>query len=251
MTRDQIGLRIGAVCLILGSIAVLGFRLAHGDLPTDTGAEALAFVASRPTYPLIHLGDSLGVLIWAGGLVALSGALTHRAAWALGRLGAASVLVGAAVHITEFSVDGYALPTLVSAWVSASPSQRADLEAGARLALVIIGGPSTSALLILWGTTLLLFGLAVWLEGYFIGLGWTGMLIGAAITALGTIQFLRPNVIFPGVLLYGVGTIVSQLWTLVLGVAMLMTARGGAMHAPTTSPEDISVGAVSSKNDDE
>src|SRR4051794_26596301 len=109
MTREQVSLRIGAVCLVVGSVVAFVFRVfLHGDLPTDTGEAALAFVASRPIYPFVHLGDWLGVLIWAGGLVALSGSLTHGAAWAIGRLGAASVLVGAAIHITEFSVDGYA-----------------------------------------------------------------------------------------------------------------------------------------------
>jgi hypothetical protein len=232
MSREQISLRIGAVCLILGSLAVFIFRISHGDLPTDTGAAALSFVAARPLYPLIHLGDWLGVLIWAGGLVALSGSLTHRAAWALGRLGAASVLVGAAVHITEFSVDGYALPTLAATWASAAPAERANLENGARLALVVIGGPSTSALVILWGSTLVLFGLAVWREGYAAWLGWTGVVIGAVIFVLGAIQFLKPNVVFPGVILYGGGTIVSQLWTFILAIAMWRRS-GGARIAQT------------------
>jgi hypothetical protein len=158
------------------------------------------------------------VLVWSGGLVAFSASLTDRSAWALGRLGAASVLVGAAVHITEFSIDGYALPTLASAWAVATPADRASLEYGARLALVVIGGPSTSALVILWGSTLILFGLAARSDGYSDSLGWTGVIIGVAVFVLGAIQFLKPNVIFPGVIFYGFGTIATQLWTLALGV---------------------------------
>jgi hypothetical protein len=232
MTREQRSHRIGAVCLLLGSVCVLVFRLAHGDLPTDTGEAALSFVTSHPLYPLVHLGDWLGVLVWAGGLVALSGSLTHPGAWAVGRLGAASVLVGAAVHIAEFSIDGYALPTLAATWAVAAPADRPALESGARLVLVAIGGPSTSALVILWGSTLALYGLAVKEEGYSVWLGWTGVTLGAVIFVLGTIQFLRPNVIFPGVLLYGGGTVVSQLWTFVLGVAMWRRG-GGAGGGPT------------------
>jgi hypothetical protein len=219
MARQQILLRIGAVCVVVGSVIVLACRRAHGDLPTDTGEAALSYVASYPIYALVHLGDVLGVLVWAGGLVALSGALTHRVASAVGRLGAVSVLVGAAVHIAEFSIDGYALPTLAETWAVASPSERPDLEFGARLVLVAIGGPSTIALVMLWGSTLVLYGLAVKKEGYSSWLGWTGVITGAVITVLGTIQFLKPN-IFPGALFYGGGTLVSQLWTVVLGVAM-------------------------------
>ena len=232
MARQQILLRIGAVCVVVGSVIVLACRRAHGDLPTDTGEAALSYVASYPIYALVHLGDVLGVLVWAGGLVALSGALTHRVASAVGRLGAVSVLVGAAVHIAEFSVDGYALPTLAETWALASPSERPDLEFGARLVLVAIGGPSTIALIMLWGSTLVLYGLAVKKEGYSSWLGWTGVITGAVIAVLGTIQFLKPN-IFPGALFYGGGTLVSQLWTVVLGAAMW--CRGGteadARHA--------------------
>lgn len=226
MTREQRCLRIGAVCLIVGSLCVLVFRGAHGDLPTDTGEAALSYVASYPLYPLVHLGDGLGVLVWAGGLVALSGSLRHRVAWTVGRLGAASVLVGAAVHIAEFSIDGYALPTLAATWAVAAPAERPSLEYGARLVLVALGGPSTSALIMLWGSTLALYGLALKKEGYSIGLGWTGVVLGTVIGVLGTIQFLRPNVIFPGVLFYGGGTLVSQLWTFVLGIAMWRRAGG-------------------------
>ena len=186
--------------MVDGSVIAFVFRtVLHGDLPTDTGEAALSYVASHPIYPLVHLGDVLGVLLWACGLVALSGSLTHRVAWAIGRLAAASVLVGAAVHIAEFSIDGYALSTLSDTWAVASPSQRPDLEFGARLVLVAIGGPSTIALMILWGSTFILYGLAVKKEGYSIWLGWTGVVLGAAIFVLGTIQFLEPN-IFPGVL---------------------------------------------------
>ena len=116
------------------------------------------------------------------------------------------------------------------AWALASPSERPDLEFGARLALVISGGPSTSSLVILWGTTLVLYGLAVKMERYSIWLGWTGVVLGAAIFALGTIQFLEPN-IFPGALFYGGGAFVSQIWTIVLGVAMWRRAGTNASYA--------------------
>src|SRR3982074_3275534 len=98
MTREQLASRIAAVCLIAGSTCVLLVRVNHGDLPTDTGEEALRFVAARPLYPLIHFADWLGVLIWTGGLVALAASLNGPAAWVLGRLGAAIAVLGAAVH---------------------------------------------------------------------------------------------------------------------------------------------------------
>jgi len=228
--NDRLSLWIGALCLILSSIVLLYDRaVAHGDLPTDTGEAALSFVSSRHPYSLVHLVDWLSVLAWSLGLVALSGALTRRAAWVLGRLGAASVLVGAAVHIGEFSVDGYALPTLAHEWVSASGAQRTNLENGARLALVIIGGPSLASLIVLWGIALPLYGLALRAEGYSAVLGWAGVVIGVAILIGGVAQYLAPNS-FPGAIIYGGGTIASQLWTLLLGIAMWI--RGRSVGAP-------------------
>lgn len=222
---ERLGLRIGALCLIISSIVLVYDRaVAHGDLPTDTGEAALSFVAARHGYPLVHLVDWLGVLAWALGLVALAGTLTRRTAWTLGRLGAASVLVGAAAHVGEFSVDGYALPTLAHEWVTASGAQRADLEHGARLALVIIGGPSLASLVILWGVALPLYGLAVAAEGYSPVLGWAGVLIGVATFVGGAVEYLAPNS-FPGAIVYGGGTIVTQLWTLILGIAMWIRGR--------------------------
>lgn len=238
LTREGLSQRIGAVCLVVGSIAVLAFRIAHGDLPTDTGRAALAYVAAHPMYPLVHFGDWLGILVWAGGLIALSASLTHRAAWVIGVLGSANVLVGAAVHITEFSVDGYALPTLAKAWAVAAPAQQPELEYGARLALVIIGGPSTSALVILWGSAVVLFGLAVLREGYSRWLSWAGVVVGAAIVVLGTIQFLDPNEIYPGVLFYGGGTVASQLWSLILGMAMWQRAGSASVRENLSGPDE-------------
>ena len=165
---------------------------------------------------------------WSAGLVALSSSLMHRVAWAVGRLGAVSVLVGVAVHFFEFSIDGFALPTLAHTWSVASPAERPNLEFGARLVLVAIGGPAVSALVVLWGSTLALYGLAVKKEGYPSWLGWTGLVLGAVIFLLGTIFYLEPN-IFPGVALFGGGTVVAQLWTLVLGIAMWRRAGTAAV----------------------
>ena len=52
MAREQISLRIGAVCVIIGSVIVLAFRIAHSDPPTDTGEAALSYVESYTQYIL-------------------------------------------------------------------------------------------------------------------------------------------------------------------------------------------------------
>jgi hypothetical protein len=231
-TQEQIGLRIGAVCLVVGSVLVLIFRTLHGDLPADKGgAASLSYVASYPIYRAMHLGDVLGFLIFAGGLFMLSDSLAHRVARAVGRLGAVSVLVGAAIHATEFSIDGYALTTLAQAWAAAGPSQRPNLEMSADVALALLGGPATLSLAVVWGSTLILYGLAVKQEGYSLWLGWTGMILGIVIFIMAITQFLIPN-IYPGALLFGGGAYAAHLWSICLGIALWRRAQAISQASP-------------------
>src|SRR5579859_2050112 len=99
------------------------------------------------------------------------------------------------------------------ACVSASPTDRASLENGARLALLIVGGSSVSPLLLSWGPTCILFGLATQRDSYGAGLSWTGVDIGTVILILAAINHVKPNVVYPVVILHGGGTILPQLWT--------------------------------------
>ena len=234
LMREQVVLRIGAICLVVGSMLIVVSRLLHGDLPADKGgAAALSYVASYPIYPLVHFADVVGFLIYAGGLVTLSSSLTHSVAWAIGRLGIASVLVGAAVHVVDFSIDGFGLPMLANAWAATSPSERPSLELGAQVVLAAIGGPSVIALIFVWGSTLAVYGLAVKMEGYSSWLGWAGVILGAVIFIMGTIFYLKPN-IYPGALFYGGDTLLAHLWAIVLGIAMW---RRATLFTLTPAPQ--------------
>jgi hypothetical protein len=230
-THEQRILKTGAVCLIAGSTGVIAFRIAHGDLPTDSGRAALSYVVSRPIYPIVHFGDVLGFLAWTVGLVALSDSLRDRIASTLGRVGLVSAAVGLAVHVTEFTIDGFALPMLAKQWATATPSDQRSLESDARLLLVALGGPGVTSLVLLWGVTLVLYAAAVKQEGYSALLGWIGIVVGVLIVVVGTGFYLRPNS-FPGVVLFGGGTLVAHLWTLTLGISMWLRAAHLSLHNP-------------------
>jgi len=232
---DPAALRLGAVCVILGGIAVFGFRLAHGDLPAARPEAALRFITNHPAYAGVHLGAIGGVLVWGGGLVTLSGTLRHRFARVLGRLGAASVLVGAAMFIVDFSIDGVAGQALAKAWAAARPLGRADLVRAADTAFTMLRGTSLTSVAILWGLPLVLFGRAVLFEGYPSWLGWTGLAVGAATIVGATTLALQPD-LFPGVLLYGLLVSVVQLWSLTLGT--LMWRRAGAASGSMALPRN-------------
>jgi hypothetical protein len=219
-TAHLAALKLGAVCAVLGGLAIAGFRLLHGDLPAADAPAALAFITRHPFYAGIHIGTILGVLVWAGGIVALSGTLTSGQAGILGRVGTASVLVGGAVFIVDFSIDGVAGQDLATAWQAAPPAERPELELAARTAFTILRGTSLTSILILWGIPLLLLGRALLLEAYPAWLSWTGMAIGAVIIPAALALLLRED-LFPGVLLYGLLiSILVPLWSLALGLAM-------------------------------
>jgi hypothetical protein len=84
-SADPRALRLGGGCVIIGSLAVGGFRLAHGDLPAADAEAALAFITEHPMYAGVHLGTVLGALVWVAGFVALSGTFRHGFARVLGR----------------------------------------------------------------------------------------------------------------------------------------------------------------------
>src|SRR6266536_3443106 len=74
-TAQPAALKLGAGCTIAGALAIASFRLAHGDLPAADAPAALAFITRHPFYAGIHIGTILGVLAWAGGIVAFSAPL--------------------------------------------------------------------------------------------------------------------------------------------------------------------------------
>jgi hypothetical protein len=219
-TTCQTALRSGAGCIVLGALAIAGFRLGHGDLPAADAPAALRFIAAHPFYAGVHVGTIVGVLAWAGGIVALTGTITAGPAGVLGRLSAASVLVGAAVFIVDFSIDGVAGQDLATTWATAAPADRPGLELAARTAFTILRGTSLTSILILWGIPLLLLGRALLLEAYPAWLGWTGLTVGAA-TILAALALLLREDLFPGVLLYGLlVSVLMPLWSVALGLAM-------------------------------
>jgi hypothetical protein len=227
-TAYPAALRLGGACVIVGSFAVSGFRLAHGDLPAADAEAALRFITEHRMYAGVHLGTILGVLAWVSGFIALSGTLRYGFARVLGRLGAASMLVGAAIFIVEHSIDGVAGQDLAKAWASATPAAQADLVLAAQTAFTMLRGPSMTAIIALWGLPLMLFGLALRSEPYPAWLAWTGVAVGAVTIVAATALFLQSD-LFPGALLYGLMvSIVVQSWSLVVGILMWRRGVAGA-----------------------
>ena len=224
---QRAALQLGGVCVIIGSLAVAGFRLAHGDPPAAIAEAHLHFILQHPAYAGVHLGTIFGVLVWMVGFMTLLGTLAHPFAQLVGRFGLASVLVGAAIFIVDFTIDGVAGQDLARAWAAAPPAAQADLVLAAETAATMLRGTSLTSIILLWGLPLMLFGRALLWEGYPRWLGWSGVATGATTGLAATALLLHPDR-FPGVLVYGLlASILVQLWSVALGVVLWRRAVDG------------------------
>lgn len=222
--QHRSAIRYGGICAIIGSVFVFGFRLAHGDPPAAEPEGYLNYIADHPIYESVHLGTIVGVLVWVAAFVILARTLTHPLADLLGRLGMASALIGAAVFITDFTIDGVAGHDLARAWIATPVADRANLVLAGQIATTMLRGTSLISIIILWGLSPILLGGAVAFEGYPRWLWWTGFLAGAA-TILGATMLLYNPELFPGVVVYGLlASIIVQLWSLALGIVLVRHA---------------------------
>jgi hypothetical protein len=216
--------RIDAWPVIVGCLAVLGFGAAHGVLPEGSGHAVLSYVAGHPHYAGVHLGSILGVLGWTVGVTLLPNMLTHPAA-SLARFAVASTLVGAAVFVVQFSVDGFAHHALADRWVTAPPDERAALATTVELLEPVMQGAAFAWTAVLWGLPLVLFGWALILDERFPSwLGWPGLILGMASTTGALLRFLQ-STLLPDGLVFAAATLGAALWGLALGVTMWRRPR--------------------------
>jgi hypothetical protein len=219
VSRDQLSLRVAAICLIIGSLLTFVARLLHGDLPADDAHAALAFIVARPIYASVHLAAILGVLIATGGFVALASTVTQPVTWLLGRVGSAAAVVGAAVYAVDFSTDGMSGAELASKWQAAAPADKPAIVQSAATVFAALHGPSLIAISILWGLTLVMFGWTAIAARYPAWLGWWGVVTGTVTFLSATALFLMPN-LFDGVIVYGLLVSLALLWSAALGITV-------------------------------
>jgi hypothetical protein len=238
--REQTLLRIGAACAILGAVISVAAGIGFGNLTTESGTEVvLRYVSSRPYWywPFVHLGFILGALLWVGALTALASSLTTGTGWALGRLGAAGVIVGATIHIVDSSINGFGVTTLADAWAAAPASDQASLLSVGDTLLWILGGTWASVVSYFHGVPFILFGLAVVLDRSFpTWLGWVGFVGGAGSLASGMMMFLSVGLV-PGRLYIAFALVVS-VWMVAMGVLMWRRAGAAQNSEPTLQGEE-------------
>ncbi|WP_274365277.1 hypothetical protein [Paenibacillus thermotolerans] len=216
--------RVAAIFLIVGSAAVLVFRGLHGDLPAGDAHAAMQFIVSHPFYKGVHLGAVVGVMLSVIGFVAFSFTLTDKYAATVSWLATAIMLVGAAVHIVEHTIDGHAGQTLAGLWHASSHAEQANIEHSAGTVFVALHGPALVSVSMLWGFSVLLFARAAKLENYPSWFYWSGLAAGSITFISALSQYLHPDLI-PGFLIFGMLVFLVQLWTILLGFILLRQGK--------------------------
>lgn len=235
-TQDKHGpasLRVGAACAVLGSIVSVAAGAGFGNLTNTASTEAvLRHVSSGPGWywPTIYLGFVLGALLWVGAFALLADSLQGGASHALGRLGAAVVIVGATVHVVDSCVGGAGLARLADGWAAAHGPEKATLLQTGDAMLAVLHGTWAGVLLLFHGLPFVLAGLAMVLDRtYPAWLGWVGVVGGAGSIVAGTTMFLGSGLFAGG--LYVPLAIVVSVWMVAMGA--LMWRRVPATHNPT------------------
>ena len=232
--RERTFLRIGAVCAVLGAVVSVAAGTGFGNVTNELATGAiLRYVSSQPAWywPTVYLGFILGALLWVGAFVALFGSLTQGAGWALGRLGAASVVVGATLHVVDSSISGVGLARLADASEQASVLREGDML------LWILSGTWAAVLGLFHGIPFVLFGLAIVLDrSYPRWLGWLGFAGGLGSLLIGTMMFLGLELV-PG-WLFIVFALVVSVFMLILGALMWRHANAARNGGPIPEREE-------------
>jgi hypothetical protein len=127
---DPARLRLGATAMAVGLLGQvpLGALHPHQEYANDSAA-AFHEYAHSGDWVLVHLGQYLGVLLVAVGLVAVATSLPRQRGPAgfLGVVAAVTAVTSAAVFAVQMAVDGVALKAAVDAWVSAPTAAEQDV----------------------------------------------------------------------------------------------------------------------------
>jgi uncharacterized protein YggT (Ycf19 family) len=219
--RRQPLVRFGGVCAILGSLVSVVAGIGFGNLTNEaTPGAVLETLAARPSsyWPGVQLAFIAGAFLWVIAIIALSWTLSDGTSRALGRLGAASIVLGASVHIVDSSISAYGLGFLAREWGSAGADHATFLTA-ARALMCILGGTWAAVLIFFHGIPFILSGLAVALSArYPTWWGLVGVLGGLGSVVTGVPMLFGKYLVSLG--FYIPFAVLLSLWMIVMGILM-------------------------------
>lgn len=220
-------LRIGAACALVGTLGYVVAFVLHGDLPDQTTESLLTFIADRP-WALHHLLIEFCFLLWLAALSALAYSFAGATAWVLGRLGQTVAVLGMAVLLWHYNIDGPALEHVADAWKEAEGAEKALLLERGTILTEATSGMFPLYVALLLGLPFVLFGLAVVSsDDYPSWLGWIGAAAGAVAFVVGSTNFAGFDVLPMN--LFVLTVLVLDFWMIAVG--RLMWRRGALLRS--------------------
>src|SRR3989442_2046022 len=224
--------RIGAAAAVLGAVLGLVVNVLHPRVNDPANTKAfLRQVAESTIWVGDHVGIIFAVLLVTGGLVAVYRSITSGpgAAWA--RLGFAAALVSAGLGFVTFAVEGIAIKRVAVAWASAPRGEKAVAFRVADALVQIQWALSSVWILIFFGVTFILYGVAVvlsdvypkWLGWVAVGGGLGSSLLGLHIGYHGASSLVF-NILFP------IFSILLTAWLFMMGG--LLWRESGQLRLP-------------------
>jgi hypothetical protein len=237
LSPNQVSLRIGAICAVLGAIVSILSGIGFGNLTNESVIDSvLSYIASQPRWywPLVHLGFMLGAVLWVGAFSALSNSLREGVSWALGRLAVAAVILGAAIHVVDSSISGYGLAALADAWANAPATDRVNIVSESDMLLRILSGTWATVICLFHGLPFAILGAALINSGrYPSWLGLTGLVGGVGSLVSGAAIFLGTEKLPER--LYIPFALVISLFMLLVGIYMWRLAADSTTAAQSES----------------
>ncbi len=225
---DRNLLRIGGAAAVVGAILLfIGTFLHPAQADPNDALAAFQEYAADDLWVATHLAQFFGFALIVAGLVALSRSLSTGVTAGLASLAVAGAVASLALVAVMQAIDGVALKVMVDSWVKAPPADKpVAFQAAFAVRQIEIGVASLVS--IVFGTTVVLYGLAVALSHtYPKWLGWLAVIAGVAVSLAGIttaytgFSGLAMNINMPA-------SSVVLVWVIIVGVLMWRRAAGSA-----------------------
>jgi hypothetical protein len=219
--NKQADWQVGGITTLIGGVGVIVVNILHPRPPAHTD-ELLMLVASVPYWTIIHHIAALAAVLVVSGLALLVRTLQDARAHALGEVGKCVTILGGAVFLVAFVVDGHGFPYFARRWMAASGDEKA-------VVLWVADAVHTieMALFPIWagmfmGLGLLLIAVALWHSAEYARIFAAFGIIGASMclvrAASDVLGFSVPLPLWP------LGPAINAVWITLLGALMLRKA---------------------------
>ena len=220
VSAERALIRIGALSAIAGAIIFMIANIAHPRSPNIEVTRAqIETVAASSIWMSDHLVLFFSGLLLLVGLVAIQRSIPSGpgAAWA--QLGSLAAVVSTSVWAVLMALDGITSKVIHNAWAAAPKAQKAAALRVAEMMEEIDIGIFSIYIILFFGLTFLLYGLAVAMsESYPKWLGWVAVVLALASLIVGIVQaFTGLSVLVTNTLFASFSSLLT-LWVLIMGI---------------------------------